>query len=142
MFAPLIARITARGPPKRPYAGRCLSTSVSQTSEWIDSVRLFERNTGFSGMRVNIFRQDGDRRNALIVFNFLAVSNLLSDLHALLADLIPLLRNGGVQRAVLDTEQNLGAVVDTKPVEIIFDAVIADEGGCADATAFSSGFAM
>ena len=84
-------------------------------------------------MRVNIFRQDGDRRNALIVFDFLAVSNLLSDLHALLADLIPLLRNGGVQRAVLDTEQNLGAVVDTKPVEIIFDAVIADEGGCADA---------
>ena len=83
-------------------------------------------------MRVNIFRQDGDRRNALIVFDFLAVSNLLSDLHALLADLIPLLRNGGVQRAVLATEQNLGAVVDTKPVEIIFDAVIADEGGCAD----------
>ena len=60
-------------------------------------------------MRVNIFRQDGDRRNALIVFDFLAVSNPLSDLHALLADLIPLLRNGGVQRAVLDTEQNLGA---------------------------------
>ena len=32
-------------------------------------------------MRVNIFRQDGDRRNALIVFDFLAISNLLGDLH-------------------------------------------------------------
>lgn len=84
-------------------------------------------------MRVNIFRQDGDRRNALIVFDFLSVSNLLSDLHALLADLIPLLRNGGVQRAVLDAEQNLGAVVDANAVEIIFDAVIADEGSGADA---------
>lgn len=80
MFVPLIARITARGLPKRPYAGRCLFTSVFQTSEWIDSVRLFERNTGFGGMRINIFRQDGDRRNALIVFDFLAISNLLSDL--------------------------------------------------------------
>mgnify|MGYP006993154737 CR=1 FL=1 len=83
-------------------------------------------------MRVNIFRQDGDRRNALIVFDFLAVSNLLSDLHALLANLVPLLRNGGVQRAVLDAEQNLGAVVDANAVEIIFDAVIADEGSGAD----------
>ena len=83
-------------------------------------------------MRVNIFRQDGDRRNTLIVFDFLAISNLLGDLHALLANLIPLLRNGGVQRAVLDAEQNLGAVVDANAVEIIFDAVIADEGSGTD----------
>ena len=84
-------------------------------------------------MRVNIFRQDGDRRNALIVFDFLAISNLLGDLHALLADLVPLLCNRSVQRTVLDAEQNLGAVVDANAVEIIFDAVIADEGSCADA---------
>lgn len=83
-------------------------------------------------MRVNIFRQDGDRRNTLAVFDFLAISNLLGDLHALLADLIPLLRNGGVQRSVLDAEQNLGAVVDANAVEIIFDAVIADEGSGTD----------
>ena len=33
VFVPLIARITARGLPKRPYAGRRLFTSVFQTSE-------------------------------------------------------------------------------------------------------------